>query len=100
MAQSQAISKSSINPSMVERIKVALTETHCFRGAQMNLQYLDLMSRRLAIEDIDRVLSALTALGERQRKDGETALLDLGTILAEMHSKPQILTRPEVGRGN
>jgi hypothetical protein len=76
------------------KIMDALTEVHCYRGAQMNEMYLNLMSARLAQEDLARVFRALKDLGERPRKDGESALLDLGTILGEMNSKPRILSAP------
>lgn len=42
------------------------------------------MSERLSKENREYVLQALTNLGERVRGEGESALLDLGTILQEI----------------
>jgi len=94
LERSNQISKSSQPAGRVLKIMDALTEVHCYRGAQMNEMYLNLMSARLAQEDLARVFRALKDLGERPRKDGESALLDLGTILGEMNSKPRILSAP------
>jgi hypothetical protein len=43
------------------------------------------MGQRLLTENPEYVMQALTNLGERKREDGETALLDLGSILQEIH---------------
>lgn len=42
------------------------------------------MAERLSKENREYLFQALTALGERKREQGETALLDLGSILEEI----------------
>jgi hypothetical protein len=42
------------------------------------------MSARLSKENPEYVIQALTILGERKRGEGETALLDLASILEEI----------------
>ena len=46
--------------------------------------YLKLMARRLLKENHEYVSQALLSLSERKREEGETALLDLATILEEI----------------
>jgi hypothetical protein len=43
-----------------------------------------LFSRTLAAENLDEVLGAIEYIGRQKRKEGETALPDLGTILQEI----------------
>jgi hypothetical protein len=55
------------------------------------------MAERLSRENRDYLFQALTALGERKREQGETALLDLGTILEEIRLlTPRKKTRVEL----
>ena len=75
-------------------ITLALAEANSFRCAKADAGYLKLFTERLSKENPELVIGALTRLGERQRGEGESALLDLGTILTEMRSKPRILNRP------
>ena len=46
------------------------------------------MSGRLSTENFEYVIQALTNLGEKTRREGESSLLDLGSILWEI----QLLT--------
>lgn len=50
----------------------------------MTPAYLELMSTRLANENPKHLFRALKVLAERPRRKGETALLDLGSILSEI----------------
>ena len=77
------------------QITMALAEANSFRCAKADRDYLKLFTERLSRENPERVLRALRALGERKRADGESALLDLGTILAEINSKPRIGPRDD-----
>jgi hypothetical protein len=70
--------------ALVAQIMVKITETACFRAAQTSPDYLKFMSVRLSKENPEYVMQALTSLGERKRGEGETALLDLATILEEI----------------
>lgn len=65
-------------------ILAKLTETMSFRGAAATEKYFTLMTQRLSKENFEITMQALTALGERKREQGETALLDLGSILEEI----------------
>lgn len=57
------------------------------------------MSFRLLRENADYVFQALTNLGERVRREGESALLDLPTILEEIYKiTPKQRTRFEQDR--
>ncbi len=62
-------------------IMVALAEMACYRATVAPEYYLSAFSKRLAYEHLPGVLASLARLGEMPRKDGETALPDLGTIL-------------------
>ena len=61
-----------------------LTETMCFRAAEGSKNYFRIMSARLSREKFEYVMQALTTLGERERGEGETALIDLASILREI----------------
>lgn len=65
-------------------VMAKLAETISYRGAEGSPKYLELMAERLSKENREYLFQALTKLGERKREQGETALLDLGTILEEM----------------
>lgn len=88
--QSQTIARLSQNTSPNLRITMALLEANSFRCANADKNYLKLFTERLSRENTERVLGSLKRLGERKRRNGDTALLDLGTILEEMLSKPNL----------
>lgn len=50
----------------------------------MTPAYLELMSARLSSENPKHLFKALAMLAEKPRRKGETALLDLGSILSEI----------------
>jgi hypothetical protein len=55
------------------------------------------MAQRLSKENREYLFQALTNLGERKREQGETALLDLGSILEEIRLlTPRKKTRVEL----
>lgn len=80
MAKATTISMSSTHA--LPRLMLALTQLAIFRGAKMDKTLLTLYSKRLAQENPDDVCVALKKLEEVPRKEGETALPDIGTILA------------------
>ena len=76
-----------------------LTETMCFRAAEGSKNYFRIMSARLSREKFEYVMQALTTLGERERGEGETALIDLASILREIRlltPKPKTAYEQEV----
>jgi hypothetical protein len=55
------------------------------------------MAERLSKENFDYTIQALTNLGERERGEGETALLTLASILKEIRTiTPKPKTRVEL----
>lgn len=64
---------------------MALTQANCFRGAEPTKTYLQLFSARLEQENQEYLFKALNVLGERKRGEGESMLLDLASILDEIH---------------
>lgn len=76
---------------------MALTQANCFRGAEPTRTYLDLFSARLEQENSAYLFKALENLGERERGEGETTLLDLASILKEIRIlTPRPKTRVEL----
>lgn len=63
---------------------MALAEANCFRGGEPSKEYLRLFSGRLEQENPKYLFPALKLLGERERGEGETTLLDLASILKEI----------------
>jgi hypothetical protein len=63
---------------------MALTQANCFRGAELTETYLRLFSARLERENQEYLFKALEILGEREREQGESMLLDLASILREI----------------
>ena len=76
---------------------MALTQANCFRGAEPTKTYLQLFSARLEQENQDYLFKALNILGERERTEGESMLLDLASILKEIRLlTPRKKTRVEL----
>lgn len=74
-----------------------MTEANCFRGGEPTRKYLDIFSARLERENHEYVFKALEILGERERGEGETTLLDLASILREIRRlTPRQKTRVEL----
>lgn len=63
---------------------MALTQANCFRGAEPTKTYLQLFSARLEQENQEYLFEALNILGERERGEGESMLIDLSSILREI----------------
>lgn len=63
---------------------MALTQANCFRGAEPTETYLRLFSARLEQENQEYLFEALNILGERERAQGETMLIDLASIFREI----------------
>jgi hypothetical protein len=97
MEKRTGLSKSQTNFSMSSRIMLALTQANCFRGAEPTEQYLRLFTARLEQENPDYLFQALAKLGERDREEGEPALLNLPMILKEIrYLTPKPKTRVEI----
>jgi hypothetical protein len=60
------------------------------RAAKLTVEILQSYSVRLARENVEDVVAALGIIAERPRKEGETALPDIGTILAEVKAQGRI----------
>jgi hypothetical protein len=76
---------------------MALTEANCFRGAEPSEVYFDLFAARLEQENQEYLFKALKILGEREREEGEPALLNLPMILKEIRLlTPRPKTRVEL----
>ena len=78
--------ETSLSQEQIIQLKIIekLTETMCFRAAEGSKNYFRIMSARLSRENFEYVMQALTNLGERERGEGETLLLDLASILREI----------------
>jgi hypothetical protein len=80
-----------------QEILLKLGETISFRAAEGSREYFRLMAERLSKENFDYTIQALTNLGERERGEGETALLTLASILKEIRTiTPKPKTRVEL----
>lgn len=78
-----AISRSSSDVlQRMPQLKMALTRMATFRQAVLDASTLKLYSARLASERFDDVIAALEHLQEQPRQEGETALPEIGAILA------------------
>ena len=71
-------------------IATALAEMAYLRGSPAPPEYLEVFSRRLAREYLPGVLASLELLSARPRREGETALPDLGTILTNRPIRPTL----------
>lgn len=69
------------SPSALQRIQMALGQTCLLRGAKLDKPTLLLYSQRLAKEPTEDVVSALEALGDLPRAEGEMSLPEIGAIL-------------------
>lgn len=74
--------KASLVKSSVARIKKALAITAALRGAKPDQITLTAYSQRLGKEPEQDVMFALEKLAEMQRKEYESAIPDIGTLLA------------------
>lgn len=72
---------SNASPKMPQ-LKMALAQMATFRQAVLDASTLKLYSARLASERFDDVIAALEHLQEQPRQEGETALPEIGAILA------------------
>lgn len=72
---------SDASPTMPQ-LKMALAQMATFRQAVIDTSTLKLYSARLANERFEDVIAALEHIQEQPRAEGETALPEIGTILA------------------
>lgn len=84
-AKVTTISQSSV--TVLDRIKIALTQMAIFRRAEMDKPTLSLFSKRLEQERPEDVFAALHKLEELPRQEGEPALPELGTLLAMVRAE-------------
>ena len=66
----------------LEQIKAALTALAIFRQAKLDATTRDLYAKRLAQEQAIDVIPAIEKIQELPREEGQTALPELGVILA------------------
>lgn len=66
----------------LSRIVLALTQMAIYRRASMDEKTLQLYASRLATERFDDVIAAIETIQEMPREAGETALPEIGAILA------------------
>jgi hypothetical protein len=88
MAKASIISESSANalPTLMQ----ALTQLAILRGARMDKTMLAHYAKRLAQENTNDVCRALSAMEEKPRQAGESALPEIGVILAAVETEKRI----------
>ena len=70
-----------------EPIMAALTKMAIKRGGMADQVYLRVFMERLSTENPTDVFRAIDSLADRARREGETALPDMGTILDWIHKR-------------
>jgi hypothetical protein len=85
MEKAITTSRSLDNP--LQKIKIALTELAIFRGAKLDPITLRLYSSNLADKPAEDVVAACQKLQELVRKEGESALPEIGVFLAATNAE-------------